>query len=119
MRIVRHAETLTPALSQGRGSALAIGSFDGVHRAHAALLKRVVEEARRRNLDAAVLTFEPLPREFFAPDTAPARLTSLSERLALLAGLGLDLAFVERFYAGFASLAPAQFEQRLRDVYGA
>jgi len=112
MRIVRHPRGQ-------RETALAIGSFDGVHCGHAALVTRVVQEARRRGLDAAVLTFEPLPREFFSPDNAPARLTSLGERLALLCELGLDVTFVERFDARFASITPSQFEQRLRDVYGA
>src|SRR5205085_7129904 len=60
----------------------------------------------------------PLPREFFSPDIAPPRLTSLSERLALLAALGLDTAFVQRFDARFAALAPGEFEQRLREAYG-
>jgi len=112
VRIVRHPRG-------HRDTALAIGSFDGVHLGHAALVGRVVEEARRRGLEAAVLTFEPLPREFLSPANAPARLTSLGERLALLDALGLDAAFVEHFDAAFAALAPAEFERRLRDVYGA
>ena len=107
MRIVRH-----PGASQ-RGTALAIGSFDGVHRGHAAIVGRVVEEARARGLESAVLTFEPLPREFFAPAQAPARLTTLGERLAALATLGLDTAFVQRFDARFAGLAPDAFAARL------
>src|SRR5438045_5977994 len=99
MRIVRHPR-------EHRETALAIGSFDGVHCGHAALVTRVVEEARRRGLDAAVLTFEPLPREFFSPANAPARLTSLGERLSLLRGLGLDVTFLERFDARFAAHWP-------------
>jgi riboflavin kinase/FMN adenylyltransferase len=61
--------------------ALAIGSFDGVHLGHRAMLARVVEEARSRGLKAAALTFEPLPREFFSPREAPARISSLQEKL--------------------------------------
>jgi riboflavin kinase/FMN adenylyltransferase len=113
VQIVRHA------LPDARDAALAIGSFDGVHRGHAAIVSRVAAEAKRRGIAAAVLTFEPLPREFFSPQTAPARLTSLSERLALLAGLGLDRAYVERFDASFAALTPTEFEERLRRRYGA
>jgi riboflavin kinase/FMN adenylyltransferase len=111
--IVRHPR---PGM---RDTALAIGSFDGVHRGHAAILSRVVQEARRRAIAAAALTFEPLPREFFSPQTAPARLTSLAERLALLADLGLDVAFAQRFDARFAALVPGEFEQWLRERYGA
>ena len=71
MRIVRHARAGPP-------TAIAIGSFDGVHLGHAALLARVVSEASARSVEPAILTFEPLPREFFAPDSAPARLTTLA-----------------------------------------
>jgi riboflavin kinase/FMN adenylyltransferase len=113
VKIVRH-----PA-GAGAQSAIAIGSFDGVHLGHQAILERVVAEARSRGLKPAVLTFEPLPREFFSPQAAPARLTSLRERLTLIAGKGIEIAFVERFHAGFAAITPAQFTQRLRHEYGA
>ena len=113
MRIVRH-----PGPAQ-RDTALAIGSFDGVHRGHAAIVSRVVAEARTRGIGAAVLTFEPLPREFFAPAEAPARLTTLCERATVLAQLGLDTVFVQRFDARFAGLAPDDFAARLRHRWGA
>ena len=67
MRILRHPR------GAGPDTALAIGSFDGVHRGHAALMARLVAEARARELESAILTFEPLPREFFSPATAPPR----------------------------------------------
>lgn len=113
MRIVRHPRR--PAT----GTAIAIGSFDGVHRGHASLLGRVREAAAGRGLASAVVTFEPLPREFFSPASAPARLTSLAERLCELAALGVDIAFVQRFDARFAALEAADFERRLREVHGA
>ena len=99
-------------------TAIAIGSFDGVHRGHAAILDRVVAEANARDLMPAVLTFEPLPREFFSPQTAPARLTSLSERLQAIADKPIRIAYIERFDARFASLTPQEFARRLRDQYG-
>jgi riboflavin kinase/FMN adenylyltransferase len=66
-----------------------------------------------------VLTFEPLPREFFSPSSAPPRLTSMRERLDELRRLGVDLAFVQRFDAGFAAMEAEDFERRLRSAYGA
>jgi riboflavin kinase/FMN adenylyltransferase len=66
-----------------------------------------------------VLTFEPLPREFLAPARAPARLTTLPERLAAMARCGLDFAFVQRFDAGFARLNAEDFAARLRARHGA
>jgi riboflavin kinase/FMN adenylyltransferase len=112
VRILRHAAA--PAQT-----AIAIGSFDGVHRGHAAILERVRAEAARRGLAGGAVTFEPLPREFFRPGEAPPRLSSLTERLADFARLGLDLAFVERFDARFAAISAEDFEQRIRDRYRA
>jgi riboflavin kinase/FMN adenylyltransferase len=100
-------------------TAIAIGSFDGVHRGHAAILDRVVAEAEARALTPAILTFEPLPREFFSPRDAPARLTTLSERLALVAEKPIRIAYIERFDARFAGLTPGEFAERLRRQYGA
>ena len=112
MRIVRHA-------AMPEGAALAIGSFDGVHLGHQAMLAKVVAEARARGLTSAALTFEPLPREFFTPDQAPARISSLQEKLELLARTGLHAAIVERFDREFAAITAAQFEQRIARHYSA
>ena len=98
---------------------MTVGNFDGVHRGHAALVERLRREAAARGIVPAILTFEPLPREFFSPSNAPARVTTLRERLTELERLGIERAFVERFDARFAGLAPAQFEVRLREAYGA
>ena len=113
MRVVRHPSGVA------RGTALAIGSFDGVHLGHAALIARLVGEARAHGLESAVLTFEPLPREFFAPASAPPRLTSMRERLEELRRLGVDTVFLQRFDARFAAIGAREFEQRLRAAYGA
>ncbi|MFX5937611.1 adenylyltransferase/cytidyltransferase family protein, partial [Acinetobacter baumannii] len=69
--------------------ALTIGNFDGVHLGHQALLARVREAAAKLGLDAAVMTFEPHPREFFAqlagtPERAPARIANLRDKLEAL-----------------------------------
>lgn len=56
---------------------LTIGNFDGVHRGHQVLLRLVRERADEAGIQAAALTFEPHPREFFAPQSAPPRLSTL------------------------------------------
>lgn len=88
---------------------LTIGNFDGVHLGHQALLERLVGHARGVGYPAAVMTFEPHPREFFAPESAPARLTSLREKLVLLAAAGVDQLYVCRFNQRLAALTADQF----------
>ena len=89
--------------------ALTVGNFDGVHRGHAAMLERVVAQARALGLPACVLTFEPHPREFFSPAAAPSRLTRLREKLELFARAGIARTHVARFDATLAGLAPERF----------
>jgi riboflavin kinase/FMN adenylyltransferase len=96
--------------ASARGScALTIGNFDGVHRGHRALIDRVVTKARELSLTSCVLTFEPHPREFFAPEAAPARLTRLYDKLELIAAAGVERVHVIRFDARFAALSAARF----------
>ena len=92
---------------------LTIGNFDGVHLGHRAMLARLSEVARARGLPACAMTFEPHPREFFAPDQAPARLTSLREKLELLAAQGLDMTYVCRFDYRFAQTSAEDFMERM------
>jgi riboflavin kinase/FMN adenylyltransferase len=93
--------------------ALTIGNFDGVHLGHQAMLARLREAARRLALPACVMTFEPHPREFFAPDQAPARLTSLREKLELLARHGVERCYVQRFNYAFAQITAQDFVERV------
>lgn len=88
---------------------LAIGNFDGVHLGHAVLVRQLVNSAKRLELAPTVLTFEPHPREFFTPESAPARLTTLREKFELLADLGVSQTMVCRFNAAFAALTADQF----------
>jgi len=92
---------------------LTIGNFDGVHRGHRAMLDRLVAKARELKLACSVLTFEPHPREFFAPGSAPARLSRLREKLELIADAGVDRTHVLRFGARLASLSPERFVEDL------
>jgi len=94
-------------------SVLTIGNFDGVHRGHQALLRLLVREARERAMPATVLTFEPHPREFFAPESAPPRLSRLREKLELMAEAGVDRVYVLRFNEELASLEAEEFVERI------
>ena len=105
---VSHGSLPSPS-PRGGPLALTVGNFDGVHLGHRAMLERLVREARHRNLPACVLTFEPHPREFFAPAQAPARLTRLREKLELLAAVGIDRTHVLRFDARLAALPADRF----------
>lgn len=88
---------------------LAIGNFDGVHLGHAALVRQLADAANRLQLAPTVLTFEPHPREFFSPASAPARLTTLREKLELLAAAGVSQAMIAPFNAAFADLSADEF----------
>ena len=90
-------------------TAVAIGNFDGVHLGHAALLRQLVTTAAVRGLTPTVLTFEPHPREFFSPATAPARLSTLREKLELLAEQGVAQTMVCPFNHRFAALGAEDF----------
>jgi riboflavin kinase/FMN adenylyltransferase len=102
------------SLQRARGRcALTIGNFDGVHRGHRALIERVVAKAREAKLTACVLTFEPHPREFFAGDAAPARLTRLRDKLELLAQAGVQQVHIARFDARFAAISAERFVKQV------
>src|SRR5215212_4219439 len=108
MRIVRSVPRA--ALSS---TALTIGNFDGVHLGHQAMLSRLRDAACARQLPPCAMTFEPHPREFFAPDQAPARLTTLREKLGLLAAQGLEVAHVLRFDYKLAQITADDFIERV------
>jgi riboflavin kinase/FMN adenylyltransferase len=77
--------------------AVAIGVFDGLHIGHRAILERARSAATDIGGSSLVLTFEPTPKEFFSPETAPPRLTRFRERFELLDELGLDELFCAKF----------------------
>jgi riboflavin kinase/FMN adenylyltransferase len=101
-----------PAAADGP-TAFTIGNFDGVHLGHEAMLDELARAARRLGVPSCVLTFEPHPREFFAPDKAPTRLTSLREKLELLATCGVDRVHICRFDYAFAQIAAEEFIERI------
>ena len=96
------------------GCAVTIGNFDGVHRGHQAMLALLINEARHRGVPSCVLTFEPHPRDHFArkagkPEAAPARISTLRDKLAELERCGIDHAVVTRFDDAFAAMSPQAF----------
>jgi len=97
----------------GQPHAVTIGNFDGLHLGHKAMLARLQDVARARALPTCVLSFEPHPREFFAPEQAPARLSSLREKAECLRRLGIDRLHVFRFDRTFSALAPAAFVEQV------
>ncbi|QKJ67643.1 bifunctional riboflavin kinase/FAD synthetase [Deefgea piscis] len=94
-------------------SALTIGNFDGLHCGHSAMLARLKAEAKARHLVSVVMTFEPHPRELFTPDSAPARLTSLREKIELLREAGIDYLIVQHFNRSFASIDALTFRDHI------
>ena len=110
MRLIRGIAGLTaPA---GR-CALTIGSYDGLHLGHQALLARLIAQAQQAGLPAVMVTFEPMPREYLQPQEPPARLTSLRERWRLLELLPLDYLCVLRFDEALRNLSPQEFAELL------
>ena len=108
MQIFRHIPT-----SLQQPCALAIGNFDGMHLGHQALLAQLKQAAQAANLEAAVMTFEPHPREFFTPESAPARLCSMREKLEYFAQAGVERVYVCRFNQRFAKVSAEAFMHEL------
>lgn len=101
--------------NDSKNVAVTIGNFDGVHLGHQALLGELRAAADTRGLQTGVVIFEPHPREFFTPQQAPARLTSLREKLELFRSMGVDRVHVCRFDAGFAKKTAEEFIHALYD----
>lgn len=108
MRIIRDYQFVDP---QDRGATVAIGNFDGVHRGHQA----VIDIARRAAPDAplGVLTFEPHPREYFAPDAPPFRLMNAEAKATRLEKIGVERLYQMNFNMALAGLTPREFAQNV------
>lgn len=107
MIIVAGEEGRLPA--DMRGGAVALGNFDGVHRGHQAVIGAARAAALKAGRPTLVATFDPHPSRHFRPDTPPFALTSLPQKLELLAGLGVDAAVVIPFNAALAGLSADAF----------
>ncbi len=97
----------------GTPHAVTIGNFDGLHLGHQAMLARLQDVAQARGLPSCVLSFEPHPREFFTPEQAPARLSSLREKAECLQRMGIDRLHVFRFDRTFSALGAEAFIEQV------
>lgn len=102
---------LTKLPDFAKGSVATIGNFDGVHLGHQALLKVLREQANKLQVPLVVLLFEPQPAEFFRPEQAPARLTSLREKLAVLKQCKVDYVLCLKFNRNLALMSAQDFAQ--------
>ena len=98
-----------PASVVGRGSAVTIGVFDGVHRGHQELVERVVRKARDLGVPSVMFTFDPHPTVVFSPERVPALLGTVEQRAELAHGMGIDHVVVVGFTPEIASWSPAEY----------
>jgi len=94
------------------GSVITVGTFDGIHVGHQALVARCVARARALELPAIAYTFDPHPAQILAPAKAPVLLSSIEERIRVFRSLGIDRVVTELFDRAFADVtADAWIEQ--------
>ncbi|MAR89509.1 MAG: bifunctional riboflavin kinase/FMN adenylyltransferase [Pseudomonadales bacterium] len=110
MELIRGVHNLRP---RHRGCVATIGNFDGIHLGHQAIIRQVTDQARAHGLPATVMVFEPQPREFFAPEEAPARLMTFREKVEILAELGVDRVLCVKFDRRFCSQSAREFCDRI------
>jgi riboflavin kinase/FMN adenylyltransferase len=106
LELIRGLKNLRP---HQRGCAVTVGGFDGLHLGHQALIGRLRQQAAERGRRTMLLSFEPMPKEFLAPQSPPARLTTGRERWRILGDLGLDYVLLLRFGEGLRQLSGTEF----------
>jgi len=110
MELIRSTHNLRP---RHRGCVLTIGNFDGVHLGHQALVARTRALADAERLPLTLMTFEPIPREFFARDSSPGRVSELRDRVRLLEELGVDRLLLQAFNRRFSCQSAEEFIERV------
>ena len=106
MELIRGFHNLKPA---HRGCVATIGNFDGVHLGHQTVLGQLAEKAAELGVPSVVISFEPYPMEFFAPQKAPARLTRLREKVRALSRYSVDRMLCLQFDKQFAAQPAREF----------
>jgi len=110
MELIRGLHNLAP---RHRGCVVSIGNFDGLHLGHQALISRLLALSRQYGVPSTVMVFEPTPREFFAPDSAPPRISGFRGKMRLLQRAGVDRVLLLRFDQRLANLDAVDFVQRI------
>ncbi|WP_426369200.1 bifunctional riboflavin kinase/FAD synthetase [Pseudocolwellia sp. HL-MZ7] len=110
MQLIRGIHNIQP---EHNGCVLTIGNFDGVHLGHKEVINALIKQAKELNSIAAVMVFEPQPRELFSPETAPARLCRLRDKYTLLASLGVERLICVNFNQKFATQSAENFIEDL------
>jgi riboflavin kinase/FMN adenylyltransferase len=94
---------------QHQNSVITLGSFDGIHLGHQHVINTVIEFAKQHSVASGLVTFEPLPKEYFMKLDAPARITSLREKLLCLKKTALNYVMCLRFNDALAKLTAEEF----------
>ena len=110
MRVIRDYQFVDP---NDKGASVAIGNFDGVHFGHQSVIDLARVGAKRHDAPLGILTFEPHPRSYFAPEAAPFRLMDAHARETRLAKLGIERLYQLNFNASLAALTPREFAQHV------
>jgi len=110
MELIRGFHNLQP---RHRGCVATIGNFDGVHLGHQTVLGQLSDKAAELGLASVVISFEPYPMEFFAPERAPARLTRLREKVRALTRYSVDRMLCLRFDKAFADQPAREFIKKV------
>ncbi|MBM3554835.1 MAG: bifunctional riboflavin kinase/FAD synthetase [Alphaproteobacteria bacterium] len=110
MLIIRQVESLP---RDKRDGVYAIGNFDGVHRGHRAVIEAAKAKARALTAPLGVVTFEPHPRRFFAPQLPPDRLTPFRPKASALEAIGVDVMVALHFDAALAATPAEDFARRI------
>src|SRR4051812_34800091 len=110
MRVFRNIDELPEDWTE---TVVSIGNFDGVHRAHQEVLRRVTERAHELKAKSLAVTFDPHPLRVLRPESAPRLITPLPQKLAAIAHSGMDALLVLPFTPEFASTLPADFARTI------
>ena len=94
---------------------LTIGNYDGIHLGHQALINKLTLMSKNLNLESAVMTFEPHPREFFSLKDSPQRIISLREKLEFFDSKNIDRVYVIKFNKDFSLLSGEDFTDNLQN----